>query len=91
MKLKNIKSVDKLSESHATFSRYSDAELTEFRILLENKLEAAKSEFAYLQGLLTHKDATGGGDSDNKYMTMEDGGLSRAFVLLMKIVPDKVS
>ena len=57
-------------------SRYSDNELSEFRKLIENKLTAAKKEFSYLQGLITHKDDMGGDESDNKYMTIEDGGLS---------------
>lgn len=56
--------------------KYSDAELAEFRELIQRKLESAKKELAYLQGLITRKDAMGGDDSDNRYMTMEDGSLS---------------
>jgi RNA polymerase-binding transcription factor DksA len=56
--------------------RYSDNELTEFRELIQRKLEAAKKELAYLQGLITRKDEMGGDDTDNRYMTMEDGSLS---------------
>jgi RNA polymerase-binding transcription factor DksA len=40
------------------------------------KLEAARKELSYLQGLITRKDDMGGDDSDNRYMTMEDGSLS---------------
>ena len=56
--------------------RYSDAELTEFRELVQNKLNAAKQELAYLNGLITRKDSMSGEDSDTRYMTMEDGSLS---------------
>lgn len=56
--------------------RYSDAELVEFRELIQRKLEAAKKELAYLHGLITRKDEMGGDEGDNRYMTMEDGSLS---------------
>ena len=55
--------------------RYSDAELNEFRDIIQKKLDAAKKELAYLQGLITRKDE--GGDMDEgRYMTMEDGSVS---------------
>ncbi len=60
----------------APIVRYSDAELTEFRELIQRKLEAAKKELAYLQGLITRKDETGGDMDDSRYMTMEDGSIS---------------
>ena len=56
--------------------RYSDNELVEFRELISRKLETAKKELGYLQGLITRKDQMGGDDADNRYMTMEDGSLS---------------
>ncbi|HAI84210.1 MAG TPA: molecular chaperone DnaK [Chitinophagaceae bacterium] len=56
--------------------RYSDTELNEFRELINRKLEAAKKELAYLQGLITRKDDMSGDESDAKYATMEDGSLS---------------
>ncbi len=56
--------------------RYSDGELMEFRDLINKKLDAAKKELAYLQGLITRKDEMGGDETDNRYMTMEDGGMS---------------
>jgi RNA polymerase-binding transcription factor DksA len=56
--------------------RYSDSELTEFRELITKKLEAAKKELAYLQGLITRRDEMGGDETDNRYMTMEDGSMS---------------
>jgi RNA polymerase-binding transcription factor DksA len=55
--------------------RYSDADLTEFREIIQKKLDAAKKELNYLQGLITRKDE--GGDMDEaRYMTMEDGSVS---------------
>jgi RNA polymerase-binding transcription factor DksA len=56
--------------------RYSDAELIEFRELISRKLDAAKKELAYLHGLITRKDEMSGDETDNRYMTMEDGSLS---------------
>jgi len=60
----------------APMARYSDNELMEFKELIYRKLEAAKKELNYLQGLITRKDETGGDESENRYMTMEDGSLS---------------
>jgi RNA polymerase-binding transcription factor DksA len=55
--------------------RYSDNDLDEFREIIQKKLEAAKKELSYLQGLITRKDE--GGDIDEaRYMTMEDGSVS---------------
>jgi len=55
--------------------RYSDAELTEFKDLILKKLDTAKKELAYLQGLITRKDESGDLD-EGRYMTMEDGSMS---------------
>ena len=56
--------------------KYSDAELNEFRELITKKLDAAKKELTYLQGLITRKDEMGGDNDDARYMTMEDGSMS---------------
>lgn len=56
--------------------RYSDAELLEFKELIQKKLDQAKKELAYLQGLITRKDEMGGDETENRYMTMEDGSMS---------------
>jgi len=56
--------------------RYSDGELQEFRELIQKKLDQAKKELQYLQGLITRKDEMGGDDTDNRYLTMEDGSMS---------------
>ena len=64
------------AENSGPTMRYSDNELVEFRELITRKLETAKKELGYLQGLITRKDQMGGDESDNRYMTMEDGSLS---------------
>lgn len=56
--------------------RYSDADLVEFKELIQRKHEAAKKELSYLQGLITRKDDQGGDGDDGRYMTMEDGSVS---------------
>lgn len=55
--------------------RYSDAELVEFKEIIQKKLDAAKKELNYLQGLITRKDESGDMD-EGRYMTMEDGSVS---------------
>ncbi|MBW8685765.1 TraR/DksA C4-type zinc finger protein [Chitinophaga rhizophila] len=57
--------------------RYSDTDLQEFKELILKKLEAAKKELVYLQGLITRKDEAGTDDTENKYMSMEDGSGSQ--------------
>lgn len=53
--------------------RYSDADLKEFKDLILKKLEAARKEVNYLQGLITRKGEAGTDDTENKYMSVEDG------------------
>lgn len=62
-------------ENNGPTMRYADADLAEFREIITKKLDAAKKELAYLQGLITRRDE--GGDMDEaRYMTMEDGSVS---------------
>ncbi len=56
--------------------RYSDSDLLEFKELILKKLDQAKQELSYLQGLITRKDSMGGDETENRYMTMEDGSMS---------------
>lgn len=60
----------------APIVRYSDTDLAEFRDIIQRKLDSAKKELAYLQGLITRKDEMGGDNDDARYMTMEDGSMS---------------
>ncbi len=63
-------------KGNAPLVRYNDNELNDFRELINKKLDAAKKELAYLQGLITRRDDMGGDEGDNRYMTMEDGSMS---------------
>ena len=53
--------------------RYSDDELEEFRQIINARLVNARKELAYLQGLITRKDETGTSDTENRFMTSDDG------------------
>lgn len=56
--------------------RYSDSELAEFKELILRKLESAKKELHYLQGVIARRDEQGGDNDDGRYMTLEDGSIS---------------
>jgi RNA polymerase-binding transcription factor DksA len=73
---KSLEQRQEPAKSNDPLVRYSDAELNEFRELIQRKLNASKKELAYLQGLITRKDDMGGDESENRYMTMEDGSIS---------------
>ncbi|HQW84980.1 MAG TPA: TraR/DksA C4-type zinc finger protein [Ferruginibacter sp.] len=60
----------------APIVRYNDTDLAEFRDIIQRKLDSAKKELTYLQGLITRKDEMGGDNDDARYMTMEDGSMS---------------
>ena len=64
-----------MNQNTGPTQRYSDADLAEFREIITKKLDAAKKELGYLQGLITRKDETGDME-DARYMTMEDGSVS---------------
>jgi RNA polymerase-binding transcription factor DksA len=65
-----------VERSTETLVKYSDAELAEFKDIITRKLDAARKELVYLQGLITRKDELGGDNDDARYMTMEDGSVS---------------
>lgn len=74
---KSILDANKVEAAQAGPSqRYSDADLNEFREIIVRKLDAAKKELNYLQGLITRRDEGGGDMDDARYMTMEDGSVS---------------
>lgn len=54
-------------------SRYSDSELTEFRQLIIEKLDAAKKELKYLQDQISRSGDNSTDDTENKYASMDDG------------------
>jgi RNA polymerase-binding transcription factor DksA len=73
---KSVLDTPQNEQNHGPIMRYNDADLTEFRELITKKVDAAKKELTYLQGLITRKDEMGGDNDDARYMTMEDGSMS---------------
>ena len=57
-------------------TRYSDAELEEFKQLILEKLEAAKKELKYLQDQINRKGDNGTDDTENKFASSDDGSSS---------------
>ncbi len=54
-------------------TRYSEAELEEFREIITLKLESAKAEFRTLQGQLKDGNENGADSTNNNYLTLDDG------------------
>ncbi|MCO5258729.1 MAG: TraR/DksA family transcriptional regulator [Crocinitomicaceae bacterium] len=71
--------------------RYSDAELEEFRVLIEQKLAEAKDHLKMLKGTLSHSDDHGTNDTGRTFNMMEDGSdtLSREEVAQLAVRQEK--
>jgi DnaK suppressor protein len=54
-------------------TRYSDAELVEFKELIQNKLKEAQVDYQLLIGSLSHNDDHGTDDTGRTFNMMEDG------------------
>jgi hypothetical protein len=54
-------------------TRYSDADLLEFKQLILSKLEIAKSEFGKMQKSLQNPNENGDETTSNQYLTLDDG------------------
>ena len=54
-------------------NRYADADLEEFRAIIEKKLSEAKDDLLVLKGSLSHKDDHGTNDTSRSFNMMEDG------------------
>ncbi len=54
-------------------NRFSDAELEEFREIINKKLADAREDYEMLKGSLTHKDDHGTDDTGRSFNMMEDG------------------
>jgi len=65
--------LDGVNENSGPVYRYSDEDLNEFKELIVKRLENARKELVYLQGLITRKDEAGTEDTDNRFNHMEDG------------------
>ncbi len=53
--------------------RYSDADLAEFKAVIEKKLEAATLDLTDLRASLSHKDDNGTDDTSHSFKMMEEG------------------
>jgi len=71
--------------------RYSDSELEEFKVLINNKLKEAKSDLEGLRNTLSYKDDHGTEDTAPSFKMMEDGSetLSREEVSQLAIRQEK--
>lgn len=65
--------LDEPEQKSGVRKRYSDEDLNEFKELILGRLENARKELVYLQGLITRKDEAGTEDTDNRFNHMEDG------------------
>jgi len=54
-------------------NRYGDADLKEFRSIIERKLGEAREDLLVLKGSLSHKDDHGTDDTGRSFNMMEDG------------------
>ena len=54
-------------------NRYGDADLEEFRSIIERKLGEAREDLLVLKGSLSHKDDHGTDDTGRSFNMMEDG------------------
>ena len=54
-------------------NRYGDADLEEFRSIIERKLSEAREDLLILNGYLSHKDDHGTDDTGRSFNMMEDG------------------
>jgi RNA polymerase-binding transcription factor DksA len=54
-------------------TRYSDAELQEFKQLIKKKLEDARIELTHLQNTLNHSNEHGTDDTASTFKVLEDG------------------
>ena len=54
-------------------NRYGDADLEEFRSIIEGKLGEAREDLLILKGSLSHKDDHGTDDTGRSFNMMEDG------------------
>lgn len=55
-------------------TRYSDAELAEFKTIIEEKLEAAKAEYNTLRKVVMHNGSNDIEDTTPAFKTVEDDG-----------------
>jgi DnaK suppressor protein len=65
--------VKKKTEEKDLRTRYSDADLQEFKDLILGKLKLAREEFQKMQKSLQNPNENGDENTSNQYLTLEDG------------------
>ncbi len=68
---------EEILEKATVAKRYSDAELEEFRDIINKKIEIARRELADLVDQMQNPGINAGDEADNSYKTMEDGSSSQ--------------
>jgi len=59
-------------------TRYSDAELEEFRLLINEKLDTAKKDYKQLMAALTNSDGNDVEDTSPTYKALEEGSVTQS-------------
>ena len=59
-------------------TRYSDAELEEFRLLINDKLDVAKRDYKQLMAALTNSDGNDVEDTSPTYKALEEGSVTQS-------------
>ena len=60
-------------QTSTTKTRYSDAELEEFRQIIEEKLDAARREYNELRSYISNTDGNDVTDTSPTYKNLEEG------------------
>jgi len=63
----------KRSTLDTTRSRYPDSELVEFKVLITDKLDAARNDLRQIQSSITKENENSTSDTENRFGGMEDG------------------
>ena len=75
--IKDTIKAERIEEKSGVVYRYSDEELNEFKELINKRLDAARKELVYLQGLIRGKNEHGEDDVADRHLTIEDGSAAR--------------
>lgn len=68
-----MKEQEKLEQTDAKKNRYSDAELEEFRTIILNKLDKARSDLKLLTEAISTGDVNGTDDTSPTFKVLEEG------------------
>lgn len=71
-------------------TRYSNEELNQFRLIIEEKLEQAKAELKEVKDQITHQGKFGSDDQEYKFKGLEDGSGTSEREYLNKIANRQV-